>query len=368
MEPLFIPGLKLGQIFFEEAVKPLLAENYPKLQYDAALIGPGSEVLGFDDEISSDHHWGPRLQLFISKTDFEHLRSEIDSFLRQKLPYNIQGYSTHWSEPDPNDSNNQFLKVKTTGLVNHRVEIHSTSSYLKKVLNIETIDLTDINWLVLPEQRLLELTSGKVYHSTLGEILKVRKYFSYYPENVWYYKLISEWDHIAEEMAFVGRSAPRGDDLGSRLVAARLVRYIIRLAFILNRKYVPYSKWFAYSFSFLSIASDLQPVLLEILKQNSWQKREQLLAKAYLIRLDYQNSLHITPEIKLGLTNFHSRNHIVIDVHKIILELNKLLKSPLNEIKYPLGSVDQFIDDTHILTDAWTANKARRFFTNSIPR
>ncbi len=362
MEPLFIPGLKLGQFFFEEAIKPILEENYPTLRYDAALIGPGSEVLGFDDQISSDHHWGPRLQLFLSKKDYSHLKDEIDSFLRKNLPYNIRGYSTHWSEPDPNDSGSQFLEPKSTGLVNHRVEIYSISSYLKKVLNIETTALTGIDWLVLPEQRLLELTSGRVYHSTLGEILRVRKHFAYYPENVWYYKIVSEWDHIAEEIAFVGRSAPRGDDLGSRLVAARLVKYIIRLAFILSRTYVPYSKWFAYSFSSLSIASNLQPVLLEILNQNSWRKREKLLTKAYLILLDYQNSLHITPKIDLQPTKYHTRDQIVIDVHKIILELKKLIKSPLDDIKYHLGSVDQFIVDTHILTDAQYAENARNFY------
>ncbi|MHA2156710.1 MAG: DUF4037 domain-containing protein [Candidatus Hodarchaeales archaeon] len=362
MVPSFIPGLKLNQIFFEEAVKPILTEHFSSLRYDAALIGPGSEVLGFDDPISSDHHWGPRLQLFLAETDFSDLKIKIDLLLKQNLPYRIQGYSTHWSEPDPNDSGSQFLEPKSAGMVNHRVEIHSTSSYLKKVLNIEITDLTDIDWLVLPEQRLLELTSGKVYHSTLGELLKVREYFTYYPENVWYYKIASEWDHIAEEIAFVGRSAPRGDDLGSRLVAARLVRYIIRLAYILNRKYVPYSKWFSYSFSSLSIASDLQPVLLEVLNQTSWRKREKLLTKAYLILLDHQNSLHITPEIELQPTKYHSRDQIVIDVHKIILELKKLLKPPLDDVKYPLGSVDQFIVDTHILTDAQYAENARNFY------
>ena len=362
MASVFTPGLKLSQTFFEEAVKPILHEKFPSLRYDAALIGPGSEVLGFDDAISTDHHWGPRLQLFLTETNFLGLKDEIDLQLRKNLPYKIQGYSTHWSVPDPTDSGSQFLELKSDGVVNHRIDIFSVSSYLKKFLNIENIPVTEIDWLVFPEQRLLELTSGKMFHQSLGELEKIREYFFYYPTNVWIYKLLSEWDHIAEEIAFVGRSGSRGDDLGSRLVAARLVRYIIRLGFILNKKYVPYSKWFGYSFSLLPIAADLQPLLLSILNENTWRNREALLAKAYLLLLDYQNTLLITPEIRLEPTNYHTRDQKVIDVHKIIKELKKLVKPPLDKMKYPIGSVDQFITDTHILTAASYAENARSFY------
>jgi len=45
----FIPGLDLGQRFFEETAKPILEAQFPGLRYSAALIGWGSEVLGYDD-------------------------------------------------------------------------------------------------------------------------------------------------------------------------------------------------------------------------------------------------------------------------------------------------------------------------------
>lgn len=34
-------------------------------EHSAARIGPGSDVLGFDSERSTDHGWGPRAQLFV---------------------------------------------------------------------------------------------------------------------------------------------------------------------------------------------------------------------------------------------------------------------------------------------------------------
>ena len=64
MPPPFIPGIELARAFHAEIVAPLLA-GQPE-PYAAALLGPGSEVLGFDSARSADHDWGPRLQVFLA--------------------------------------------------------------------------------------------------------------------------------------------------------------------------------------------------------------------------------------------------------------------------------------------------------------
>ena len=61
----FIKGLKLGEIFYEEAVKPILATHFPRLGYSAARLDAGSDVLGFDTPQSMDHDWGPKFTLFL---------------------------------------------------------------------------------------------------------------------------------------------------------------------------------------------------------------------------------------------------------------------------------------------------------------
>ncbi len=53
--PLFLPGLELAQRFYQEAVQPILAMSFPMLPYGAALLGSGSDVLGFDTPMSTDH-------------------------------------------------------------------------------------------------------------------------------------------------------------------------------------------------------------------------------------------------------------------------------------------------------------------------
>ena len=63
----FIKGLELNRSFYKEIVASLFKEHLPDLKYSAAFIGYGSDVPGYDTEISMDHNWGPRMQIFLSK-------------------------------------------------------------------------------------------------------------------------------------------------------------------------------------------------------------------------------------------------------------------------------------------------------------
>ena len=63
--PAFVPGLELNRRFYEQVVRPLLDASFPSLPYAAALLGPGSETLGFDTEMSTDHDWGARMFIFL---------------------------------------------------------------------------------------------------------------------------------------------------------------------------------------------------------------------------------------------------------------------------------------------------------------
>lgn len=53
MDGSFVPGVRLAAEYYAEVVRPLLDQAFPGLRYAAALLGPGSEVLGFDTERSA---------------------------------------------------------------------------------------------------------------------------------------------------------------------------------------------------------------------------------------------------------------------------------------------------------------------------
>jgi hypothetical protein len=360
MDSEFIPGLLLSKMFFQEVVKEILETEYPDLKYTAALIGPGSEIIGFDDIISSDHHWGLRLFLFLDSENYEEHHDTLIKLFQEKLPYEFKGHSTHWSLPDPNDNGTQLPQKISEGKINHRIEIHTAEQYLKALLNLENIQLNDIDWLLLPEQKLLELTSGEIFYDTLGELAGIRDKFSYLPENVWKYKIMSEWVHIDQEIAFAGRTGEIGDELGSKIESSRLVRYIMRLAYLLEKNYISYEKWFGTAFSKLKLSKRLKPLLLSILEEKDWKKRDKLLCDAYMLLVEEQNKLKITPTIVIKPKPFFSRNMLVIDTSKIIDELKKTINSPLDTIS-PIGSVDQLLE-VGGGKDAKFVSKARIFY------
>src|SRR5215469_15124440 len=126
----FMQGLDLSEAFYTEAILPILHRAWPQLQYSCGLIGPGSEVLGFDDEMSTDHHWGPRAMLFLSNVDREHLGPQISQLLSSSLPREFRGYPTHFTDPDPNDNGVQHLANSESGPNRHRVEVWTIRDFV----------------------------------------------------------------------------------------------------------------------------------------------------------------------------------------------------------------------------------------------
>lgn len=347
--PKFIPGLKLCGLFYKREVRPILSNEFPTLQHSAALIGWGSEVLGFDTPLSRDHHWGPRVLLFLHYEDCVKVKDNVIQALSDNLPCEFLGYSTNYSKPDANGVRHA-IKIKR-GPVNHMVQVFTLKSFFEARLGFDPskkIEVTD--WLTFPQQRLLEVVSGEVYHDGLGELRKIRKKLRFYPRSVWLYMLAAQWTKISQEEAFVGRAGDVGDELGSRIVAARLVREIIKLAFLMEKQYAPYSKWLGTAFTRLEIANRLTPVLHEVLQAKSWKAREKRLAQAYSIVARQHNALRITKPLPTKVTSYYSRPYLVIHGDRFASSIREAIRdSKLKQITPNVGSIDQFTDSHDVL-------------------
>ena len=92
----------------------------------AALLGSGSEVLGFDTEMSVDHDWGPRVDLFLGDDDVERVRPTLDAVLRDKLPATFRGYPTSFSDPDPNDNGTRLPELREGAPIRHKIGIENS--------------------------------------------------------------------------------------------------------------------------------------------------------------------------------------------------------------------------------------------------
>jgi Domain of unknown function (DUF4037) len=360
--PNFVPGSKLSRLFYEREVKPILDRTFPRLPHSAALIGWGSEVLGFDTRISRDHHWGPRVLLFLSEKDSPKLRDKISEALSAELPYEFMGYSTNYSKPEQNGIR-RLVKI-TSGPVDHMINIYTVRSLFKSRLGFDLKHrITIADWLTFPQQRLLELTGGEVYYDGLGQLSKARERLRYYPQDVWLYMMAAQWTRISQEEAFVGRAGHVGDELGSQIVAARMVREIIKLSFLIERRYTPYSKWLGTAFSELKIAKDLTPILRRALMATTWKTREKWLSKAYSLVARQHNALKITEPLSTEVTDYYSRPYSVIFAERFAHAIKQAIKDPrVKKIAIDIGSIDQFTDSTDVVQDLALIKKLRAVY------
>jgi Domain of unknown function (DUF4037) len=358
----FIPGLQLSEALYREAVVPILAREFPGLIHSAARIGTGSDVLGFDTVRSTDHEWGPRLLLFLAESDAAAHGAAIVEALRHMLPREIRGYSTNFGPT--HEAGVSVLKPVETGPVEHKVEVTTLSQFLQERLGIASAHELDVlDWLTFSEQALLEVTSGALFHDGLGTLAETRALLAYFPRDVWLQLLAAQWARISQQEPFVGRTGEVGDELGSALIAAELVQDVMRLGFLMERRYVPYSKWFGSAFARLACAAQLTPHLDAALAARRWQDRQQHLVHAYEIVAAMHNQLAITEPLSTRATQFHGRPFLVIQAGEFADALRDQIEDErVRNLPEAVGSIDQFVDSTDVLSNAALRRQAKAIY------
>ncbi len=351
--PLFIRGLELNHRFYGEVVRPILDAEFPSVPHAAALVGPGSDVLGFDDEMSTDHEWGPSLRMFLRDED-AHLSDEIREALRHQLPHTFQGYPVG-TIPSASEPGIRLMHATAEGPVDHRVSVMTVRAFALRNLGYDINQpLTAIDWLTFPSQRLRGLTAGAVYHDGVGELTELRERLAWYPHDVWLYLLAAGWRRIAQEEHLMPRAGFVGDELGSAIIGSRLVRDIMNLLFLMERQYAPYAKWFGTAFKRLKYAADLTPILLRAQMAPTWQAREAALGEAYEYLAFAHNTLGITEVLSTKVCNFYDRPFKVIQGNRFFQAIAERITDP--EIRriafeHPIGNIDQWCDNTDLVSN-----------------
>ncbi len=360
--PDFIPGLQLSEAFYREAVAPILAREFPGLVHSAARIGTGSDVLGFDTVRSTDHEWGSRLLLFLAESDAATHGAAIAEALRHMLPREIRGYPTNFGPT--HEAGVRVLQPVETGPVEHKVEVTTLSRFLQERLGITSAQELDVlDWLTFSEQALLEVTTGALFHDGLGTLSETRALLAYYPHDVWLHLLAAQWVRISQQEPFVGRTGEVGDELGSALIAADLVRDVMRLGFLMERRYAPYSKWFGSAFAKLTCAAQLTPHLDAALAARRWHDRQQHLVQAYQIIATMHNDLGISRPLVTQASQFHGRPFLVIQAGEFADAIRERIRDErVRNLPESVGSIDQFVDSTDVLSNAALRRQATAIY------
>jgi hypothetical protein len=354
----FIKGLELNELFYNEVVASILKSYFPDLRYSAALIGWGSDVLGYDDAQSADHNWGVRFQLFLSEQDSEKYRKPINDALDEQLPSEFRGHPIAFQIAVNEDQRGVAVSDK------HNIDVETVTEFFNRYLGCNPFgEIRAADWLTFSEHKLLAVTSGKVFCDGLEELEPIRQKFSYYPKDVWLYMLTAQWIKIFEAQAFIGRCGYVGDELGSTVIAARQVKNLMRLCFLIERKYAPYSKWFGTAFLQLDCAQELSPIFTQALQATEWKERQEFLAKAYETVARMHNALKITIPLKEKAAEYAGRKYLVVGDERFAEELRKALTSEeVKNIRHSLGSINQFIDSDDQLNNLFLCKKLRELY------
>jgi hypothetical protein len=213
------------------------------------------------------------------------------------------------------------------------------------------------DWLSLSGQAVLEVIAGPVFVDRAGELESARRAVTWYPDDLWRHVLTCDWMRIAHELPLMGRAADVGDETGSRIIAARLAQIVMHLAFLLERRWPPYSKWFGTLFRTLPHARELAVPIDGVIGGAGSATRQQALAEALQILLRQQNALGLT-DARQATVPFWDRPYVHPNP-AVVTHLRASITDPeVRALPFGRGSVEQRTDNVDVLIDPYARRTA----------
>ncbi len=216
--------------------------------------------------------------------------------------------------------------------------------------------------MLAPQQLLLGVTRGAVYHDDDGILGTLRAQLAYFPEAVWRWVVACQWRRVAQHEAFVGRTAEVGDELGARLLGARQVHELVRLWFLFAREYWPYPKWFGTAAARLPGAEALMSAATAVLDAPDATRREQALVAAYELVARRHNEVGVSEAVDPTTRGFHDRGYRVLMADRFVAACRDAIDDPFLAGLPLVGSIDQVTDSTDVLSVGRRARLLRELY------
>ena len=208
-------GLAMARQLYEETVRPALAEEFPEQEGRIAvgLAGPGSECFGFDDEISQDHDFVPRLCLWLTAEDA--------AVYGQRLQQRYEAWTAHL--PD------------VTAQARDRSGVIPIPEFYRRFTGCPGAPEGSLYWLRVADHYLAAASNGEVFRDDLGAFTAVREtLLRGYPLDVMRKKLAARLFVMGQAGQYnYPRCARRSD----------IVAMTLQAIYLLNGRYAPFYKW-----------------------------------------------------------------------------------------------------------------------------
>lgn len=236
-------GLTLCRAYYEEIGRPMIERDFADVQNRIAvgLVGDGSECYGFDDAISRDHDWGPSFCLWLTNEDYAKFGQALQQAY-DALPKTFRGYTRN---------------VAPGG--EGRVGVLRISDFYRQFTGLSHAPESIDQWNRLDETYLAKATNGEVFADPLGRFTSIRNaLLSYYPEDVRLKKIALRAAVIAQSGQYnYARCLKRKEMVGANCALYEFIRAAMSMAYLLNKRYMPFYKWAHHGLQYLPALSIL---------------------------------------------------------------------------------------------------------------
>ncbi len=225
-------GLELSKAYFETYGKPMLLEKYPDYaeRIAAGLCGEGSECLGFDDAISTDHDFGPGFCLWLTAEDYAAIGEQLQKDY-ESLPQEFNGMPAR----------------NTTETGQGRVGVMTIDDFFRRYTGFASapdMKKEEPYWLMLEPESLRTVTNGEVFYDPSGVFTERQNAFRFYPRTVRLKRLAAALASMAQAGQYNFARMKKRKDTGAAFLAfSAFIDQTIAAAFLLNHQYMPFYKW-----------------------------------------------------------------------------------------------------------------------------
>ena len=254
-------GLELSRLYYEQFGKKMIEEQFGEYadRITVGLAGEGSECLGFDDEISTDHDFEPGFCMWIDEADERIFGFKLERAYA-RLPKEFMGYSRQILAPAGG----------------RRKGVLVSENFCERFLGTEGVSrpLTLTEWMRLPSEALAAFSSGEIFKEGNNKFSSARKeILKGYPLDVKKKKLASALSFIAQSGCYnYKRCLEHGENGGAQLAIFEFIDNATKAIYILNDKYRPFYKWIFRGMRELEVFSELEEPLVFLTESGNDKK------------------------------------------------------------------------------------------------
>jgi hypothetical protein len=278
------PGLDIAKDYWLNWGQPWLASRHPDLLGSISVgLFSGSDVLGADDELSRDHGWGPRFDVF---------RIDENSISNESLQYEmISAAPAQW---DGFQSRFQFTPC---------INVYNVFQYFGNFFSNHRLPQSPRDWVCcehkLPnlESHLYYVRHGVVFHDPEGILADIQARLHTYPEDIWLFRMAQLCFDIAHygEYNFCWRLSKRKDPVVAEMAIGSFQNAVMALALVMDHDYAPYWKWLHHVFRSRKIAAHLDEYLVALSTTLEYERRALLVTSICNVLMKELASRDIVP-------------------------------------------------------------------------